>query len=466
MCCVPNALAIAPFLLLAILSARLPAQAEVPDQSGPANSEQLETFDTTWRIIDQSHFEPNIKDVDLESVRDEFRPKAAAAANVHELREVIEGMLERLGHSHMGLIPLETARSLSTDQEDLGNGEGLPDAKAGDGEPGFELRLLNGQAIVTRVDPGGPAAKAGVKPGWIIKAIDGEEVSDALPAWIPTIETHRAQYLAWNVIRTRLLGRPGSSLAVKFETGEEQVTLRIERRHETGQPSRLGYLPPFYSRFEKRMLKCEDRQFGFIRFNLWMIPVVSEFDRAIDEFRSADGMIIDLRGNLGGIGGMVLGVSGHFLDERISLGTLRMRGTELSFFANPRRVNTAGEQVVPYAGPLAILIDGMTLSAAEIFAGGMQAIGRARLFGERSGGQALPAIWSRLPNGDLLYHAFGDFVTANGTRLEVRGVIPDEAVPLAREDLLAGHDAPLMAAMKWIREQRGKQTNPKHSGEN
>jgi carboxyl-terminal processing protease len=305
-----------------------------------------------------------------------------------------------------------------------------------------------------------------VKPGWIIKAIDGEEVSDALPASIPTIETHRAQYLAWNVIRTRLLGRPGSSLAVKFETGEEQVTLRIERRHETGQPSRLGYLPPFYSRFEKRMLKCEDRQFGFIRFNLWMIPVVSEFDRAIDEFRSADGMIIDLRGNLGGIGGMVLGVSGHFLDERISLGTLRMRGTELNFFANPRRVNTAGEQVVPYAGPLAILIDGMTLSAAEIFAGGMQAIGRARLFGERSGGQALPAIWSRLPNGDLLYHAFGDFVTANGTRLEVRGVIPDEAVPLAREDLLAGHDAPLMAAMKWIREQRGKQTNPKHSGEN
>jgi carboxyl-terminal processing protease len=94
------------------------------------------------------------------------------------------------------------------------------------------------------------------------------------------------------------------------------------------------------------------------------------------------------------------------------------------------------------------------MSAAEIFAGGMQAVGRARIFGESSGGQALPAVWDKLPNGDVLYHAVGDFVTAKGRRLEGQGVVPDEKVELKREDLLAGRDAPLEAALRWIGEQK------------
>jgi carboxyl-terminal processing protease len=80
----------------------------------------------------------------------------------------------------------------------------------------------------------------------------------------------------------------------------------------------------------------------------------------------------------------------------------------------------------------------------------MQSIGRARVFGQTSMGQALPALFDKLPNGDVLIHAYGDFVTANGTRLEARGVIPDEAVPIRREDLLAGRDAALAAALRWI----------------
>jgi len=86
----------------------------------------------------------------------------------------------------------------------------------------------------------------------------------------------------------------------------------------------------------------------------------------------------------------------------------------------------------------------------------MQSIGRARVFGQVSMGQALPALFDTLPNGDLLIHAYGDFVTADGTRLEGRGVIPDQAVPLRREDLLAGHDAPLDAALAWIDQNRKK----------
>jgi carboxyl-terminal processing protease len=76
-------------------------------------------------------------------------------------------------------------------------------------------------------------------------------------------------------------------------------------------------------------------------------------------------------------------------------------------------------------------------------------------------GQALPALFDRLPNGDVLIHAYGDFVTADGTRLEGRGVVPDEAVPLTRADLLAGEDRTMQAALAWIDQARQPRT-PQH----
>ena len=153
---------------------------------------------------------------------------------------------------------------------------------------------------------------------------------------------------------------------------------------------------------------------------------------------------------------MIMGLSGHFLRDRVSLGVMKMRENELQFFSNPRLVAPDGRRVEPYRGPVAILTDAISLSAAEIFAGGMQSIGRARIFGQTSGGQALPAAWSRLPNGDILYHAMADFTTPDGTRLEGRGVIPDELVPLSRQNLLAGRDQPLEAAIQWIEQQRSQ----------
>jgi carboxyl-terminal processing protease len=149
-----------------------------------------------------------------------------------------------------------------------------------------------------------------------------------------------------------------------------------------------------------------------------------------------------------------MGISGHFLGDRVTLGVMKTRDNELRFVANPRLVTASGERVQPFAGPLAILVDSMSGSASECFAGGMQSIGRARIFGQTSMGQALPALFDRLPNGDVLIHAYGDFVTANGTRLEGRGVIPDESVPLDRADLEAGRDRTMEAAIAWIDKSR------------
>jgi C-terminal processing protease CtpA/Prc len=65
-------------------------------------------------------------------------------------------------------------------------------------------------------------------------------------------------------------------------------------------------------------------------------------------------------------------------------------------------------------------------------------------------GQALPAVTRQLPNGDVLIHALGDFVTSTGKSLEGEGVNPDVTVLLSAGALAAGRDEPLEAALRWF----------------
>src|SRR5258708_1950875 len=126
----------------------------------------------------------------------------------------------------------------------------------------------------------------------------------------------------------------------------------------------------------------------------------------------------------GGVGEFRVGVGGPFVGGGPTGGDKIARQSEMKFPGNPRLVNAAGDRVEPYKGPVAILVDGMTGSASECFSGGLQSLGRARVFGQTSMGQALPALFDRLPNGDVLIHASGDFVPGTGVRLEARGVVP------------------------------------------
>jgi carboxyl-terminal processing protease len=96
-------------------------------------------------------------------------------------------------------------------------------------------------------------------------------------------------------------------------------------------------------------------------------------------------------------------------------------------------------------------VDEISISTAEILAGGLQDLGRARVFGSRSAGAALPSAIERLPNGDGFQYAFANYVRTGGQPLEGRGVLPDVEAPLTREALLAGRDPALEAALTWIR---------------
>jgi carboxyl-terminal processing protease len=251
-------------------------------------------------------------------------------------------------------------------------------------------------------------------------------------------------------LMNRLAGPPGSPLALTLSDGRRSTVRRLVRDSARGITTKFGNLPALAVGLSWRQLPRGDRKLGVIRFSLWMPAIAPAFDAALDSLRGSDGIILDLRGNLGGVGGMVTGIAGHFFDTAATIGTMRQRGATFRFLANPRRTTADGRQVTPYAGPLVLLVDELSASTSEIFAAGLQALGRAHVVGVRTPGEALPSVPERLPNGDVLYHAIADFVSPLGAPIEGRGVTPDLVVPLSIRALRAVGDPPMEAALAWL----------------
>lgn len=407
------------------------------------------TFDSVWSRIAHTHFDPEFGGVDWEGVRTELRPQAVQADSMDELRGVVRRMLNRLEASHFALLEGAASRALTG-----------PDAPAGDAEPGVRLRLIDDQVIVVEVREGSPADEQGVRPGWLLLRAGELEVAEVLEdAHEALADRHDRDQLVPlyvpSTFESVLRGARGTTVDVVFLNGrDERVELDLGRAPAPGTQVEFGNLGAIRVETDARTLELPDGTgpVGLIRLSSWFPVVVPEIAEFVHEHRSARGIVFDLRGNPGGVGGLVMGVAGHLFDERVDLGEMTTRESTLRFAVNPQLVGPDGSRVTPYEGPVAVLVDGLSVSTSEIFSGGLQALGRARIFGGRTPGQALPAAIVGLPNGDRLMHAIADYTAPGDLRLEGRGVIPDESTPLTREALLAGRDPALEAALRWIAE--------------
>jgi len=412
-------------------------------------------FDEAWQSIHDTHFDKDFNGVDWDAVKKELRPRAERARTRGELREVLGDMVGRLGQSHFAVIPSDVLPDQGPEAHDQGAGLG------------FDVRLADGRLLVVSVEPNGAAAAAGVRPGWVVERIGAFDAAATFARLEGAgLDARKVAFTLWSQALGEILGPAGgTSEAVFLDAEDRVVTKTLERRKRDVTAHQVGpTLPTFYLAFHAEVLERGGARIATLGFSNWFLPVMQPLNEAVDRMRDCDGFVLDLRGNTGGAAAMTMGVAGHFFAESKKLGVMLTRDSKVNILAVPRRVNTAGALVKPFAGPVAILVDETTASASEVFAGGMQSVGRARVFGTTSAGAVLPAMTTRLPDGDSLLHALGDFETATGTRLEGAGVLPDPRVPVTRSDLLAGRDAALEAAVAWIlAEQSASASHPEGS---
>jgi carboxyl-terminal processing protease len=255
---------------------------------------------------------------------------------------------------------------------------------------GMLIETQQGTTIVRRVFPNTPAERVGVQAGDRIVAVDGESVQD------------------WPLERvsTALKGEPGTEVEVVFarygvsrpiDTRITRAVVRIPAvPYATAVEGDVGYIP-------------------LLQFNETAAEEVTASVRKLQE-EGVEGIVLDLRGNGGGIVDQAVSIAGLFLPEGAEVARQWDRGSDETVYRNPDR---------PIASelPLVVLVDGASASASEIVAGALQDHDRAVVVGTTSFGKGLVQTAYRVEGGYVFKMTTGKWFTPTGRSIHRERVL-------------------------------------------
>jgi carboxyl-terminal processing protease len=269
--------------------------------------------------------------------------------------------------------------------------------------------------------PGNPAAAAGILSGDELLAVDGEEI---------TLE------LTVQEVAERVRGEKGTIvvLTVLHPDEIEAVDIDVERGN---------ILIPSVT---YRLLR-EDEQIGYIQLTRFSGESANEIETAVLDLQSqgATQLVLDLRGNGGGLLDAGIAVADHFLTDGPIL-YQQSRGEE-------ERVYEATAETLAPDIPIMILVDGGTASSSEILAGALKDRGRALLAGSTpTFGKGSVQLVYDLSDGSSVHVTSSRWFTPNRTPLDQQGLQPDILVTVTQEDIDNGRDAVLNQAVLKLQE--------------
>ncbi|MGD9694185.1 MAG: S41 family peptidase [Thermoleophilia bacterium] len=261
---------------------------------------------------------------------------------------------------------------------------------------GIQVALRGGRIVITRTFPGGPAAKAGVRVGDHVTSIDGKDLPESVSAE------------AMNGFVAGIRGPEGSSVRLGVATGDARPrVLTIERARVL--------IPPVTS----RIIASGGARIGYLALGQFTRGAADDLRDAIRAQRGkgVSALILDLRGDPGGLVTEAVGVAGAFLPDDSPVVTTKGEHSPEHTF------RTDGE---PVAGdlPLFVLVDRNSASASEIVAGALRDAKRGELVGEHTFGKALVQSTVVLRDGGALKLTTARYLTPSGYDLAKRGLPP------------------------------------------
>jgi carboxyl-terminal processing protease len=265
--------------------------------------------------------------------------------------------------------------------------------------------------LVTRLQAG-PARIAGIRPGDTILAIDGFPVAG----------------VSYEEALGLIIGQRGSSVELRVLRGPHTLDVRLVRTEFR--------IPAVRS----RLLAAGGKKIGYIQLASFPAGATQAIERALTRLAAegASGLVLDLRGNPGGLLDQAVGVTSLFLDRGVVASTSGAHEPSHVYVAEGRPKSRL---------PLAVLVDRGSASAAEIVAAALQDHRRALLVGERSFGKALVQSVEPLAAGAALKLTTARYLTPSGADISRRGVTPDVRAP---DDPATPVDEGLAAALRAV----------------
>jgi len=258
---------------------------------------------------------------------------------------------------------------------------------------GVEWHPANGRAVIVRVVPGGPAAKAGIRAADAIVAVDGKKVQAKNPQAV--MDTVKGEEGTTVTLRIARKGVPDKDYAITRAEIHEVVT-------------------------SSRIEKVDGKTVGYVRLDRFTSGSADALRREVESLveRKATAIVLDLRRDPGGLLQEAEKVVGVFLGDGQPVATSKDRSGEAE------KLTSSGAKALG-PQPLVVLVDGFSASASEVVAGALRDADRAKLVGTRTFGKALIQTTRVLPNGGAIKYTVASYVTPRGFDLGEKGLTPD-----------------------------------------
>jgi carboxyl-terminal processing protease len=371
--------------------------ARAPEVASSATAARnLRVFQEAWTLVGRKYYDPTFRGVNWMTQKSAFREQAANAPDERALYRVINQMLGALKDQHTFAIPpsivLEEKRR----------------ARVG---VGFSLRKVENRWLVNHVIGGSAAHEVGVKPGWILLEWDGQAFDGTPPG--------RRDLNAGQAVRLKFLD-PNDNVK-RIDIVCRPFGLADERRAQTLQNNVL-----------------------YLRFAEFAPDTAGWVAAQLERNRRARGVVFDLRDNGGGLLNVLSDCLQLIYARDVAFGEFVQRNQRQVRM----RINGGGRAA--FAGPVVVLVDERSASAAEIFAAAIKETERGTVVGRPTAGAVLASVEERLPDGGKLQISIRDYRTQHGVRLEGRGVEPNVPVPLSLDDIRRNTDRDLDAALSLL----------------
>ena len=388
-------------------------------------------FESVFINVRDRYYDPEFHGIDWNEVGDSYRPQVDAVTNDNEFYSLVNRMTGELHDAH---TRFNSPQSWQNRQKDLGV------------SIGFSITERDGAVFVTDVTPDSNAASAGIELGMIVLTVNDKPIADQIAEAEKTVlptSTERAT-------RRRILGavfKGGEGAAYKIGLQRADGS-----KFEVSVSKQTLLAPPDV---RDQLLPSGE---AYIRFDGFKDPVIKEFQAALEKYRNAPGVIIDLRHNGGGKFSVLSAIAGYFFDSKtvISgyLGRPEIDQAEKSGEDRGHKTMSTGKpggQI--YAGPVVILTTEASASSSEIFSAAFQDTGRGKIVGSQTCGCVIGiANNQKMKGGGVLEVSEVLFFSPKGRKLEGDGVTPDTKVVPTIADLQQKRDAALVQGEQLLAE--------------
>lgn len=404
-----------------------------------------EAFDAMFNKVRVEYPFTVEKGVDWDALYAAFAPQVAAARNEYDLYRALRDFTHAIPDSHVGLT-----FNPQVFYEEQGGSFGMVLAE-----------LSDGRVLVSHVLPGTPAANAGIQVGAEILTWNGQPVQTALDAVQPYLapySTEHSRRQGQLIFLTRVPVGQTATLSVKDSgAAAREVKLRSDLEYDSLFEA-LGY-----NSVDLMELPVEasvlDSGLGYIRIStfsddynlmarLWERHIQALLDNEIP------GVILDLRNNGGGSGGLAMDFASYFFDREITVAETRYYNELTGQFEPNDHPTKLRPAPLFYEGKVAVLVGPNCVSACEWFSNAMTQNGRAIVVGHFPSNGAAGEVGRgqyKMPYDINMQFPTGRPLTPDGKLLiEGVGMVPSIVVPVTAESVLGSADPVLDAAVQAL----------------